>query len=118
MRIFFDVKKTRRTDTISFKMSLFKRIFGNLFTEDKDHRILKNKIFISPYNKDKIQIIPMPKIGNESFNISKWFYKVDATIKKGKAICELENKNTTLVFKSYISGTLVRITKKNAFLNS
>jgi biotin carboxyl carrier protein len=98
-------------------MSLFKRIFGNLFSEDKSLRILKNKIFEIPYNKDKIQIISMPKIGNESFNISKWFYKVGETIKEGKTICELENKNTTLEFESNISGKLVSITKKTGFLN-
>lgn len=117
MWIFFDVKKTKRTIPISFKMSLFKKISGTLFTEKKDQRIIKNKIFEIPYNMDKIQIISMPKIGNRSFNTAKWFYKVGETIKEGKVICELENESTTLEFQSSISGKLVSITQKTGFLN-
>ena len=101
-------------------MSVFKRIIKSLFSAEEleGKSAIKNEIFEIPFDKDKIQIISMPKIGNESFKITKWFCKVEENIKEGKAICELENKNTTLEFESYISGKIVSITKKTSVLNT
>jgi hypothetical protein len=98
-------------------LSLFKKVFDSLFSKKEDNKTVKNSVFEIPYNEHKTQLILMPNMNNQSFKISKWFYKVGEDIKEGNVIFELENEKVTLEFESLNSGKLVSISNRTSNLN-
>jgi hypothetical protein len=102
----------------NFKKYSLKRILNCLRFNRRCRRVVKNRIFEIPYNKNQVKILTIPNIQNKTFKVSKWFVKVGSFIEKNQVICELESNSITLEFESLLSGKLVSITTSKEKLHA